>query len=1034
MKKKYVFFISIILFFISSCQLASLFKQEVIVGGDVSKFIQDGFSMPVFDDYIMKGDLSRVNGKDHFQLDSEYKFIMAIVNPGELKLNYTLRTNKPEVFYSISGDVVGKGSFKSVNKDIALNFKLKPEADKNDVEFSLEVASNMRSYDTPDISTIRVNQRPSKILPKKDHSNDIEGNIWEPVIGGDGTATIYWDYNPAETDNDVTHIEILHSINENKGHATINYDSLTEKFGNNDFTLTGVPAGADINFSITVYDNEGLGSGSVATGNFVPERAPAPVFTRETGDNINKVTISAESGTTLFVKIDDEDFTEVTSGHQIDLSIIHTIKAYTTKPGLFDSIIESREYTAKYKVTYTSTEHTSGAVPIDNGYYNYNSSYQVLGNTGSLVGPEIAPLNAGIKQRFTDWSQDGSTYTPGESFTIPNSDVIFTASYTTDNNAVRKIGPAGGIVFYDQGNNTDGWRYMEVGRSYGGLPAAGEEWTNPFWSNLLNQDLGTTEIAIGTGKHNSLKIVTQEGHTDSAAKRCFDLEDGGFNDWFLPSNEELQKVGDSIHAQGLGDFGWDYWTSTESHKKWFGPDNTHDPVINTSKFNGFDVNDRERGAKFAPIRVFRSLQPTYAVLYLPNGGTGTAPNDQNHYEANETFTVLNNTFTPPENMVLASWNTDPNGTETSYAPGNATMPENNLVLYAVWKNRPGSLDTTFNTGSGVNNGLNHAINTIVTREGSDKILVGGLFTAYDDNTDHENLIRLNLDGSVDTSFINGGPSHKIDAIAFQGDDILIGGSFTSYDSNSEFNRLARLTPYGDIDMSFNKINPSGNVSAIVVNGNKIFFGSAQTTPGGQIKRLELNGTNDNSFNPTQPNSPILAIAVQNDSKVLIGGGFTNYGTAPNQRNYLARLNNDGSLDTTFEINLTGAVRTMVKLDDGSILVGGVSDPKLFKIKANGEKDNGFPHPEINGIVYAIAVQDDNKILIGGAFTSVDNTTRNRIARLNADGTLDTSFNPGNGSTSTIKTIAIQSDGKILIGGAFLSYDGTNIKRIARIWD
>ena len=74
--------------------------------------------------------------------------------------------------------------------------------------------------------------------------------------------------------------------------------------------------------------------------------------------------------------------------------------------------------------------------------------------------------------------------------------------------------------------------------------------------------------------------------------------------------------------------------------------------------------------------------------------------------------------------------------------------------------------------------------------------------------------------------------------------------------------------------------------------------------------------------------------------------------------------------------------------------------------------------EINGSVLAIDLQSDNKILIGGSFTEINGVARNRVARLNSDGSLDLSFNPSDGADVTVWDLALQPDGKILIGGGF----------------
>nr|MDD3720335.1 delta-60 repeat domain-containing protein [Candidatus Gracilibacteria bacterium] len=84
----------------------------------------------------------------------------------------------------------------------------------------------------------------------------------------------------------------------------------------------------------------------------------------------------------------------------------------------------------------------------------------------------------------------------------------------------------------------------------------------------------------------------------------------------------------------------------------------------------------------------------------------------------------------------------------------------------------------------------------------------------------------------------------------------------------------------------------------------------------------------------------------------------------------------------------------------------------------------------NGAVNAIAIQTDGKIVIGGAFTTVGGTTRNRVARLTTTGALDTTFNPN--ANNTVNTLAIQTNGSIVLGGAFTRVGGTTRNRIARI--
>ena len=100
----------------------------------------------------------------------------------------------------------------------------------------------------------------------------------------------------------------------------------------------------------------------------------------------------------------------------------------------------------------------------------------------------------------------------------------------------------------------------------------------------------------------------------------------------------------------------------------------------------------------------------------------------------------------------------------------------------------------------------------------------------------------------------------------------------------------------------------------------------------------------------------------------------------------------------------------------------------------GDLDFGFfTNTTVNGIVYSVAVQSDGKVLIGGEFTTVNGTTRGRVARLNSDGSTDHSFANGlAGANSNVLSVAVQSDGKVLIGGDFTNVNGTTRGRIAQL--
>jgi uncharacterized delta-60 repeat protein len=110
-------------------------------------------------------------------------------------------------------------------------------------------------------------------------------------------------------------------------------------------------------------------------------------------------------------------------------------------------------------------------------------------------------------------------------------------------------------------------------------------------------------------------------------------------------------------------------------------------------------------------------------------------------------------------------------------------------------------------------------------------------------------------------------------------------------------------------------------------------------------------------------------------------------------------------------------------------VGGTTRNRIARLAADGTLDAGFD-PNANGTVYGVAAQANGQILLGGQFTTVGGTTRNNIARLAADGTLDADFNPN--ANITVYSVAVQANGQILLGGLFTTVGGTARNHIARL--
>ncbi len=190
---------------------------------------------------------------------------------------------------------------------------------------------------------------------------------------------------------------------------------------------------------------------------------------------------------------------------------------------------------------------------------------------------------------------------------------------------------------------------------------------------------------------------------------------------------------------------------------------------------------------------------------------------------------------------------------------------------------------------------------------------------------------------------------------------------------------------------------------------------------------------DYSFAATQPDNLVEKVLLQPDGKILVGGFFTDY--AGSGKNYLVRLNTDGTVDTTFNVSGTGptnGVADIGLMPDGRIVIAGNfvqynSTPCSFVIRlhADGSVDNTFMAQAnvINNAVWALELQGDDKIVIAGDFFTCFSTSQPHITRLNYDGSLDTSFHVGTGFNNTVYDLLILPDQRILCGGRFVIYQG-----------
>ena len=205
------------------------------------------------------------------------------------------------------------------------------------------------------------------------------------------------------------------------------------------------------------------------------------------------------------------------------------------------------------------------------------------------------------------------------------------------------------------------------------------------------------------------------------------------------------------------------------------------------------------------------------------------------------------------------------------------------------------------------------------------------------------------------------------------------------------------------------------------------------------------GSNDPSFNPediglrTGFDGAVFDIVLTSDNKLLTGGDFVAYNGKPVK--VLARLSQDGTLDESFQANISGEnafINSIAIQPDGKIIIGGKwmtingkANQTFARLLPDGSVDNSFQTGTgFNGQVQKVALQSDGKIVVGGLFNSYNGKLSQKIVRLNTDGSLDTSFEVGFGFNNSVNALTIRNDGKIIVAGGFSAYMTQRTNRIA----
>jgi len=378
----------------------------------------------------------------------------------------------------------------------------------------------------------------------------------------------------------------------------------------------------------------------------------------------------------------------------------------------------------------------------------------------------------------------------------------------------------------------------------------------------------------------------------------------------------------------------------------------------------------------------------------------------------------------------------------------------------------GSLDTSFGNNGIVTTSIGNIDNSLrsIAIQTDGKIVAAG--NSYDGTNFNFSLVRYNTNGSIDTSFgIDGIVSTFIgnDALAFsvviQTDGKIVAAGSGIGSSNLDF-ALARYETDGSLDSSF---GTDGIVTtdigtqyehirsiALQTDGKIVAAGNSYNGSNDDftLVRYNIDGSLDSNFGTsgivTTPignnHDRVESVAIQTDGKIVVVGesfiGTNNFASV--------RYNTDGSLDNSFGTN--GVVTTLIGdsasaaavviQTDGKIVVGGTIiitgshfDIALARYNADGSLDTSFDNDGIVATLIgyssgtlSVALQTDGKIVIAGRISNGTNDDFG-IARCKIDGSLDNSFGTDGIVTTPIGTesdyarsLAIQADGKIVAAG------------------
>ncbi|WP_165917393.1 delta-60 repeat domain-containing protein [Flaviaesturariibacter aridisoli] len=355
-----------------------------------------------------------------------------------------------------------------------------------------------------------------------------------------------------------------------------------------------------------------------------------------------------------------------------------------------------------------------------------------------------------------------------------------------------------------------------------------------------------------------------------------------------------------------------------------------------------------------------------------------------------------------------------------------------------------SVDASFDAGTGI-----RAYGHCVLLRPDGRIVVSGSFNDVARRS-RNHLVQFLSNGSIDLAFNpSTGADNTVAAVALASNgDLAIAGDFFGYNGHYR-GGVARLHGDGSIDTNFTAtigfdrfaVNRVVHAMAFLPDGKLLAVGEFNrysNWPVNYIVRILPSGAIDQTFDAGYGAYHMYGMALQPDGRIVVVGDFSYFSGVA--RRSVARLNADGSLDATFATtpNWTAPMKAVALQPDGKIVTAlwylqTQNERPLRRFLSNGSLDPSFVVPAgSNDAINSIGLQADGKIVVAGNFTTLGGVTRNRITRLNNDGSVDAAFNPGTGANAAIERLLVLADDRLLIMGRFTQYNGAACNNIARL--